>query len=55
MDRVAVTRPLAIPVTPSTSVELYEGFDTSSDVTRLNNEGCVRSNGASVLQNVLYF
>ena len=42
MDRVAVTRPLAIPTTHTTPVVLREGFDVITDNTRLVNEGYVK-------------
>ena len=39
IDRVAVTRPLAISTTPTTPVVLHEGFDSTTDATRLVTEG----------------
>jgi len=50
MDRVAVTRPLVIPTTPTTPVVLREGFDVTSDATRLVTEGYVKILSKYVLQ-----
>ena len=41
VDRVATTKPLAISAAPTASVLLHEGFDVSSDITRLVSEGYV--------------
>jgi len=42
VDSVAVTRPLVVPTMPTTPVVLREGFDVTSDATRLATEGYVK-------------
>jgi len=40
-ERAAITKPLAMSTTPTSPVVLHEGFDVSSDATRLVSEGYV--------------
>jgi len=42
MDRVAVTKPLAVHNIPTVPEVLHEGFDVIGDATRLVTEGYVK-------------
>ena len=42
MNRVAVTKPLAIHNEPTIPVVLHEGFDDTGDITRLVTDGYVK-------------